>query len=171
MQILDRLKKNKADGYTIVPLDTMEAWVMAKQLHSGQVRWYTDEPYFKHCERVAESVARSPEYHVAEADTKRVMLVSAILHDSVEDTELTLDDVIDFCGPEVAEVVELLTHDEGTPYHAYMANLLDNPIARVIKRADTCDNLATLPFDDEHSARLWKKYEENIRAFAIWGGA
>lgn len=171
MRLLEKLRQVREQGTPIVPLDYYDAWLLGKEVHRGQVRWYTDEPYFNHCERVAGAVRRSPEYHAADESTKRVMVVAAILHDAVEDTELTLDDVIAFCGPEVAEVVELLTHDEGTPYHAYMANLLDHPIARIIKRADTCDNLATLPFDDKHSARLWKKYEENVRAFAIWGGA
>lgn len=160
--LIDRLREMQSRGETIHPLDAGEAYVLAKQLHEGQVRWYTNEPYFNHVHRVVSHVARSPEYQAADEPTKRVMLVAAVLHDAVEDTELTLDDVIAFCGPEVAEVVELLTHEPGAPYDEYVERLLDHPIARIIKRADTCDNMATLPFDE---ARLWKKYLANIEQF------
>lgn len=169
--LIDRLREMQSRGETIHPLDAGEAYVLAKQLHKDQVRWYTNEPYFNHVDRVTASVQRSPEWAAADEPTKRVMLVAAVLHDAVEDTELTLDDVIEFCGPEVAEVVELLTHDEGMSYERYMVRLMQNPIARIIKRADTCDNLATLPFNDDHSARLWKKYYSNMLMFALEGGA
>lgn len=166
MKLLDKLHKMRADGLKhgedVIYLDEIEAWALAKQLHEGQVRWYTGEPYFKHVERVASYVANSPEFQAMDDEGKRVAYVSAILHDAVEDTELTANDVMDFCGPEVAVTVQMLTHEPGAPYDEYVERLLDHPIARIIKRADTCDNMATLPFDE---ARLWKKYLANIEQF------
>lgn len=75
----------------------------ATQVHaeSGQRRKYTDEPYIVHPTAVVElvrSVTDDP-----------VMLAAAWLHDTVEDTATTLNDIENHFGPEVARLVEMLT--------------------------------------------------------------
>src|SRR5690554_1518026 len=67
----------------------------------GQVRKYTEDPYIVHPEAVASLVRSVP--HILE------MLAAAWLHDTVEDTEATLDEVERLFGHEVAQLVEMLT--------------------------------------------------------------
>jgi (p)ppGpp synthase/HD superfamily hydrolase len=69
--------------------------------HEGQVRKYTGEPYITHPIAVAKIVATVP--HTTE------MLVAAILHDTVEDTDVTLEDIEREFGKEVMTLVFWLT--------------------------------------------------------------
>ena len=69
--------------------------------HTGQVRKYTGEPYVTHPIAVMEIVKTVP--HTEE------MLIAAVLHDTVEDTDVTLNDVESEFGPAVATLVEHLT--------------------------------------------------------------
>lgn len=157
-RVITRIRNHPLNGEG----DVADAEHMVSQLHYGQMRWYTNEPYVEHVYRVAQHVQRSPEYQEMDAEGQRVALISALLHDAVEDTLLSINDVMTDFGPEVAVVVQMLTHEDGQDYHEYVENLLDHPIAAIIKRADTCDNMATLPFD---STRLWKKYLTNVHMF------
>jgi len=68
----------------------------ATQAHAGQL--YNREPYIKHCKRVAASVARLS----ANPD----LPVAALLHDVVEDTPITLDDLRREFGSAIAEIVD-----------------------------------------------------------------
>jgi len=80
---------------------------------AGQVRKYSGEPYINHPAAVVElvrSVAHTP-----------AMLAAAWLHDTVEDTDATLDDIARYFGAEVAQLVEMLT----TVYLAEKALLLE----------------------------------------------
>ena len=75
----------------------------ATKAHSsiGQRRKYTNEPYINHPASVVEIVRTIP--HTPE------MLAAAWLHDVVEDTPVTLQDIEFTFGSEVAELVENLT--------------------------------------------------------------
>lgn len=67
--------------------------------------------------------------------------VVALLHDTVEDTELTLDHVKEIFGDTVAEAVGLLTHKKGDSYTQYVEKLAYHPIARKVKMADLIHNM------------------------------
>jgi (p)ppGpp synthase/HD superfamily hydrolase len=69
--------------------------------HEGQVRKYTGAPYIVHPVEVMEIVKT-----VKHDDT---MLAAALLHDVVEDTKYTLDDIRAEFGEDVASLVEYLT--------------------------------------------------------------
>lgn len=79
--------------------------------------------------------------HVAEQMTDEVSTVAALLHDTVEDTPLTLDDLREngFL-PEAIEAVRQLTHDPSVAYLDYIRTLRDNPIAVAVKLADLAHN-------------------------------
>ena len=62
-----------------------EAYEFATAAHEGQVRKYTGEPYVNHPFAVAESVAD----HVDD----KVAIAAAVLHDTVEDTAVTLEEI------------------------------------------------------------------------------
>ncbi len=85
---------------------------MARAAHAGQVRNASGgRPYIDHPVAVAESLST----HMSGDE----VLAAALLHDVVEDSELTVTDVRDRCGERVAEVVDALTDDESVePYEA-----------------------------------------------------
>jgi (p)ppGpp synthase/HD superfamily hydrolase len=90
---------------------------------------------------------------------------TAVLHDSIEDTSVTADDLREAGIPErVVEAVVALTHREEDSYEAYVEALAPNPLAREVKLADLADNLATnlaMPPTPANEARI-ARYEAAI---------
>lgn len=88
--------------------------------------------------------------------------IVALLHDVVEDTCITLDDLRLFFEDEIVETVDLLTHRDGEDYFAYLAKIKSNPLARAIKLADLEDNMDLSRFShpcEQDYERLEKKYK------------
>ena len=73
-------------------------------------------------------------------DTEETTIV-ALLHDVVEDTHITLEDLRSMgFGETVLEAINLMTHEKGVPYMEYVAAIKKNPIARQVKIADLRHN-------------------------------
>lgn len=88
-------------------------------------------PYILHCLHVMDKVKGLGE----EA------MISAVLHDLVEDTDWTLDDLLaEGFSHTVTAVIGLLTHRKGVEYMAYVEELSISPVARAIKMADLRHN-------------------------------
>ena len=89
-------------------------------------------PYILHPMAVA-SLCDTPEQKCA-----------ALLHDILEDTDATEQDLLDAGIPErVVEIVKLVTHEkpcEGKDYEAYLAKIKADPDARAVKLADLTHN-------------------------------
>ena len=104
--------------------------------------------------------------HLAEQMTDEATTITALLHDVVEDTDYTFEDLekMDF-GAEVIEALKLLTHDESVPYMEYVANLKQNPIAKVVKLADLAHNSDATRVDvvDEKMQKQYDKYQAAIK--------
>ena len=67
--------------------------------------------------------------------------IVAVLHDVVEDTSVTLDDLEqEGFSREVLAAVRCVTHAEGESYAEYVVRCRDNPIARRVKLSDLADN-------------------------------
>lgn len=102
-------------------------------------------------------------FHLAEQmDTEETVCV-ALLHDVVEDTDYTLEDLIAMGFPKpVTDALALMTHDENVPYLDYVAKLKDNPIARQVKLADLKHNsdLTRLDRIDEKALERVEKYRK-----------
>ncbi len=104
-------------------------------------------------------------FHVAEQMTNETATVVALLHDVVEDTEYTLDDITaQGFGKEVVEALALMTHDKSVPYLDYVAKIKTNPIAKEVKLADLAHNSDTSRLDeiDEKTIERLKKYRKAI---------
>ena len=81
----------------------MDAGTYAEKAHMGQVRKYTGEPYIVHPSAVAELLRLNYK------DTTEEMYMAALLHDTVEDTEATHEEIEKFFGKEVSDLVRGLT--------------------------------------------------------------
>ena len=72
--------------------------------------------------------------HVAEQMQDEITTIVALLHDVVEDTEYTLDDLRERGFPEeVVEAVSLLTKQKGLPEQEYYDRIKRNHIAKTVK--------------------------------------
>ncbi len=118
---------------------TTEYWTgRAKEIatfaHEGQKR--TDgSPYINHPSRIADAV---------EARLKPI----AWLHDVVEDTQVSLEDLKSQGFPSyVIEAIDLLTHRKGDSNIVYWTKIKANPDAKAVKLADINDNLSDKPSD------------------------
>lgn len=102
-------------------------------------------------------------FHLAEQmDTEETVCV-ALLHDVVEDTDYTLEDLIAMGFPKpVTDALALMTHDENVPYLDYVSKLKDNPVARQVKLADLKHNsdLTRLDRVDEKALERVEKYRK-----------
>ena len=80
-------------------------------------------------------------FHLAEQMTDEKTTIVALLHDVVEDTEYTLENLRDMGFDEdVLCAIDLMTHRDGIPYMEYEAEIKKNPIARAVKLADLGHN-------------------------------
>lgn len=107
---------------------TNKAMKIAYNAHHGQ----TDKsglPYIFH------------PYHLAEQMTDETSTCVALLHDIVEDTPLSLDDLAQEFPPAVIDALRLLTHTPDIDYFDYVRAICRNPVARQVKLADLTHNL------------------------------
>ncbi|ADU67430.1 metal dependent phosphohydrolase [Pantoea sp. At-9b] len=129
----------------------------ATQAHAeaGQRRKYTDEPYIVHPAAVVELVRSVTD--------DEAMLAAAWLHDTVEDTASTLEDIASRFGPRVAELVDMLT-DSAQPQAKNRAarklahfrhTAQASPEAQTIKLADIIDNTRAIVQFDADFARVY----------------
>lgn len=91
--------------------------------------------------------------------------IAAVLHDVIEDTPVTAEELRAEGIPDrVVDAVVALTHREEDSYEAYIEALAPNDLARRVKLADLADNLATnlaLPPSPDNAART-ARYEAAI---------
>ena len=78
--------------------------------------------------------------HLAEQMEDEVSCTVALLHDVVEDTEISLEDLSREFPEEVMKPLRLLTHEKGTDYLTYVRRVKSDPIAVKVKLADLAHN-------------------------------
>lgn len=102
-------------------------------------------------------------FHLAEQMTDEKTTVVALLHDVIEDTEYTLNDLKDKgFTDDVLSAIALMTHADGVPYMEYVALIKTNPIAKTVKLADLRHNSDMSRLDivtacDRERAEKYKK--------------
>ena len=106
---------------------TRKAMKIAYNAHINQVD-KSSVPYIYHPIHLAEQM-----------DTETECIV-ALLHDVVEDTDVTFEQLEQDFPEEVIEELKLLTHDKNTDYMEYVKKLKVNPIAKKVKIADIKHN-------------------------------
>ena len=104
--------------------------------------------------------------HLAEQMVDEDTTVVALLHDVVEDTDYTIEDLIAMGFNErVISAIKLMTHAEGVPYMDYVAKIKENPIAKAVKLADLAHNSDITRMDvvDEKAKARVAKYAQAIQ--------
>lgn len=103
--------------------------------------------------------------HLAEQMTNELTTIVALLHDVVEDTDYSIDDLRRMGYPNAAlEALTLMTHMDHVPYMEYVAAIKSNPIARCVKIADLQHNsdLTRLDTVDAKALARVEKYRKAI---------
>ena len=128
---------------------------VAVAAHAGQED-KAGEPYIFHPLRVAN--------YLTTWDEKTV----GVLHDVIEDTGTTEDDLLLMFPYRIVDAVLALTHTPGTPSATYLAAIVaSGPLAARVKRADVRDNTDPARralLDKATAARLAIKYEKTATA-------
>ena len=79
-------------------------------------------------------------YNMAEQMPDEITTCVALLHDTVEHTDVTFENLEEEFPKEVVDSVRRLTHGKGDDYMEYVRNLSSDPVARTVKLADLEDN-------------------------------
>ncbi len=104
-------------------------------------------------------------FHLAEQMETEETTIVALLHDVVEDTDYTIEDLIAMgFSKAVTDAIALMTHDDDTEYMDYVQAIKDNPIAKAVKLADLNHNsdLTRLDMVDEKALKRREKYLKAI---------
>ncbi len=133
---------------------TNEAMKLAYKAHHGQVD-KGSIPYIFH------------PYHLAEQMSDEYTTCVALLHDVIEDTDVTLEELATIFPREVVEAVAVMTHKEDEPYLDYVKRISANPIARIVKLADLRHNSDQSRLENADEATLAHFREKYRKAFEI----
>lgn len=131
---------------------TKKAMKIAYKAHNGQM----DKggiPYIFH------------PYHLAEQMKTEETVITALLHDIIEDTPLTISWLREQGFSEsVLEALTLLRHEADMPYMEYIQKLQNNKIACQVKLEDLKHNSDISRMDqmDDRDRKRLKKYKEAI---------
>ncbi len=131
---IERLLERLPSYYTVADKMLVErAYRVAAKVHEGQKR-ASGEPYVTHCLAVAEILV--------ELRMPPAVVAAGLLHDTVEDTDLTLDDIRRDFGDEVASLVDGVTKLVSLPR---------------VSRADGVSPADAHDVDTESSLREWQR--------------
>jgi guanosine-3',5'-bis(diphosphate) 3'-pyrophosphohydrolase len=139
-----------------------QASIFAKRAHGDQVRKYTGEPYWHHCQAVAATIA--------EMEMDEEVQAAAWLHDTIEDTAVVYVDIFNRFGARVANLVDDVTDQTKAGDANNYGKLLNRAErktidrnrlsavcndAKSIKLADLIDNTASIVKRDPDFARVY----------------
>ncbi len=115
---------------------TKKALKISFEAHKDQVD-KSGIPYVYHPYELATNVSTEAEVCVA------------LLHDVVEDTTITFDDLVAAgFNEDIITALRLMTHNDDTPYFDYVRKIKGNPIARNVKLADLRHNSTESRLDE-----------------------
>ncbi len=134
---------------------TRKAMIIAYNAHQNQFD-KANIPYIYH------------PIHIAEQMDTELECIVALLHDVVEDTDITLNDLEKEFPQEVIDLLKILTHDKKIDYIEYIKKVKTNPIATKIKIADLKHNSDITRLENITTTDL-KRIEKYKKALEILG--
>jgi (p)ppGpp synthase/HD superfamily hydrolase len=140
IRLIDKLKS--LDTKNVLDFELInKAIYWAKKYHGNQKR-KSGEPYYSHPLEVA--------YMISDYKLKTDIIVTSILHDIIEDTEVTAGMILDNFGWRITEMVDMLTRDRPDGNKLSVEEILNNAYLKqdeevlLIKLIDRLHNLTTL---------------------------
>lgn len=151
--IVDKVAENNPDA----DLDIIDrAYIYSAKVHEGQMR-LSGEPYLSHPLEVA--------YILADMRLDSVSIAAALLHDVIEDTHATLEEIKDMFGPDVSHIVSGVTKLSSLAFDSSQARqaesirrmilaMADDIRVVLIKLADRLHNMRTLHFHTNEQKKI-----------------
>ncbi len=133
--------------------------------HKEQTRKESDLPYVMHPFMVA--------FKLQKYDFPDEVIAAALVHDVVEDTKFTTEELRKELGPEVSEIVKTVTNDDSLPWEEkkrkYIETVRNGPIgAKAVATADKIHNLESILIAyQEKGPEVWE-YFKRSREKKIW---
>ena len=158
--ILDKIAENNPDA----DLDIIDrAYIYSAKVHEGQMR-LSGEPYLSHPLEVA--------YILADMRLDSVSIAAALLHDVIEDTHATSEEIKDMFGPDVSHIVSGVTKLSSLAFDNSQARqaesirrmilaMADDIRVILIKLADRLHNMRTLHFHTKEQKKIKIAQETN----------
>lgn len=140
-----------------------EARVFATEYHADDLNKHDGERYIYHVQRVAE--------HLRRAGADDVIIAIAWLHDVVEDTSATLEEIRERFGDRIGDAVDAITHRPHEPRTDYYERVGANRDALIVKMSDGRDNqdpARKANLSPDVRERLDLKYRLQNWALAPW---
>lgn len=139
----------------------LKAVEFASEKHNGQLD-KSGTSYFFHCVTVMKNVERL----IPNDEDLCTIKTIALLHDVIEDTDVTYDDLRSEFNTPIADHVVLLTKSKGQDYFDYIDRLKYNYICRTIKKADLLHNM-DLGRLDKITIKDIRRNKKYLNAFEI----
>ncbi len=125
------------------------AYLLAREAHEGQYD-HSGKPYIMHPMEVASRVG-----------CDELAIAVALLHDVVEDTDVSIDKIKKEFPKKIADAVALMTHSDNESYMDYVRLIKANELARRVKIADISHNIEIIrcnPIRKRDVERIKNKY-------------
>lgn len=138
--------------------------------HKGQK--YATGDYFQiHVQGVVDSVNNSLSERAGVHHSRiSLLLIVAYLHDTVEDSDATIEEIESIFGAVIADAVDAMTHRDEESYQDYVKRALANDLARVVKYHDILFNLNQTIADGDDSNRGRRRVGRYMKALQQFGG-
>ena len=136
--------------------NAIKAITIAENYHSGAKR-KSSEPYISHPIRIANAL-------ISLGLTDEKIIIATILHDVLEDTDMTEFELLTIFDKEVVDIIKLLTKDKNYNNDDYYKAIGKNKYASIVKIADRCHNVSTMYFFNEDKI---KKYIEETEKYIL----
>lgn len=101
-------------------------------------------------------------YSMCDNEEERIV---ALLHDVVEDTDITISDLSLFFSKEIVEAIRVISHEKVYDKKAYMEGIKANPLARKVKILDLKHNMDRSRLEsllEWHDKRVERQYKGNL---------
>jgi GTP diphosphokinase / guanosine-3',5'-bis(diphosphate) 3'-diphosphatase len=129
----------------------MKEWLRVLRAADAAARWHVhqrrkgsaEEPYINHLVEVAVLVAEATD------GTDTNLVIAALLHDAIEDSEVPKEMIAEIFGEDVASIVPEVTDDKGIPKAERKLRQIEtaatkSPRAKILKLADKTSNLRAI---------------------------
>ncbi len=138
----------------------------ATDAHNGATRKGSDIPYILHPLEAAAIVSRLTD--------DKDLIIAALLHDTIEDTKITYEDIKKEFGERIANLVKNESEDKSKTWHerkSYTLNTLKNaPLEiKIITMGDKLSNMRSMASDYQKIGDLlWDRFNEKNKSVQGW---
>lgn len=136
--------------------------------HQSTNHFYDGMPYEFHLNMVVETAKKF--IHLIPENERELVIAGCWVHDTIEDTRATYNDVKETLGEEIAELAYALTNEKGRTRkeranEKYYLGIRETKHAAFIK---ICDRIANAEYSKSEQGSMFEKYKSEFEEFEYW---